>query len=379
MACPFCFSLSPNVGVEMRSRFIPVLALLALLASQPDTLSAEDRVNAAERKVPRQLLGLLHAPEVHAELGLSASQITELENQFQVVDGRWFRARIEPPTANLLIMQELEESMNRWLSNHFSDVQRQRLRELELQAQGTRVLLRVDVADRLSFSEKQKSDLLRMASETDEAVTAYQQSLRQGKDDTTLKATVQEKQKSERDAIYTVLTESQRAELGELLGEKFHTAGLTRIYPMAPDFSPSADWLNSPALSLKQLRGKVVLVHFYAFQCHNCQANFDVYRRWHDRFGDDVVVVGIQTPETPDERRRDRVAAAVKLDDFKFPVIFDAASEHWKTWGNTMWPTVYVVDKKGYLRRWWQGELRWKGADTDQQLESLIEDLIEES
>ena len=148
---------------------------------------------------------------------------------------------------------------------------------------------------------------------------------------------------------------------------------------MAPDFSPSADWLNSPALSLEQLRGKVVLVHFYAFQCHNCQANFDVYRRWHDRFGDDVVVVGIQTPETPDERRRDRVAAAVKLDDFKFPVIFDAASEHWKTWGNTMWPTVYVIDKKGYLRRWWQGELRWKGADTDQQLESLIEDLIEES
>ena len=127
-------------------------------------------------------------------------------------------------------------------------------------------------------------------------------------------------------------------------------------------------------MSLKQLRGKVVLVHFYAFQCHNCQANFDVYRRWHDRFGDDVVVVGIQTPETPDERRRDRVAAAVKLDDFKFPVIFDAASEHWKTWGNTMWPTVYVIDKEGYLRRWWQGELRWKGADTDQQLESFIEE-----
>ena len=379
MAYPFCFSGSSIVGVEMRSRFIPVLVLLALLASQPDTLSAEDPVNAAERKVPRQLLGLLHAPEVHTEIGLSASQISELENQFQVVDGRWFRARIEPPTANLLIMQELEESMNRWLSNHFSDVQRQRLTELELQAQGTRVLLRGDVADRLSFSEKQKSDLLRMASETDEAVTAYQQSLRQGKDDTTLKATVQEKQKSERDAIYTVLTESQRAELGELLGEKFHTAGLTRIYPMAPDFSPSADWLNSPALSLKQLRGKVVLVHFYAFQCHNCQANFDVYRRWHDRFGDDVVVVGIQTPETPDERRRDRVAAAVKLDDFKFPVIFDSASEHWKTWGNTMWPTVYVIDKEGYLRRWWQGELRWKGADTDQQLESFIEDLIEES
>ena len=379
MAYPFCFSGSSIVGVEMRSRFIPVLVLLALLASQPDTLSAEDPVNAAERKVPRQLLGLLHAPEVHTELGLSASQITELERQFQVVDGRWFRERIEPPTANLLIMQELEASMNRWLSNHFSDGQRQRLKELELQAQGTRVLLRGDVADRISFSEKQKSDLLRMASETDEAVTAYQKSLRQGKDDTVLKATVQEKQKSERDAIYTVLTESQRAELGELLGEKFHTAGLTRIYPMAPDFSPSADWLNSPSLSLKQLRGKVVLVHFYAFQCHNCQANFDVYRRWHDRFGDDVVVVGIQTPETPDERRRDRVAAAVKLDDFKFPVIFDEASEHWKTWGNTIWPTVYVIDKKGYLRRWWQGELRWKGADTDQQLERLIEELIEES
>ena len=154
MAYPFCFSGS-SIGCRNAKPIYPSVSTPCILVSQPDTLSAEDRVNAAERKVPRQTLGLLHAPEVHTELGLRCQPNHRTRKQFQVVDGRWFRARIEPPTANLLIMQELEESMNRWLSNHFSDVQRQRIKELELQAQGTRVLLRGDVADRFSLRQKQ--------------------------------------------------------------------------------------------------------------------------------------------------------------------------------------------------------------------------------
>jgi hypothetical protein len=43
-----------------------------------------------------------------------------------------------------------------------------------------------------------------------------------------------------------------------------------------------------------------------------------------------------------------------------------------------MWPTVYVIDKRGYLRFWWQGELNWQGATHDQTLHKVIEKLIAE-
>ena len=43
-----------------------------------------------------------------------------------------------------------------------------------------------------------------------------------------------------------------------------------------------------------------------------------------------------------------------------------------------MWPTVYVVDKNGYLRQWWAGELNWKGATGDKTIEQVVEQLLAE-
>jgi len=132
-------------------------------------------------------------------------------------------------------------------------------------------------------------------------------------------------------------------------------------------------------VTMASLKGNVVLVHFYAFQCHNCHANFGIYRRWHDELtAKGVVVVGIQTPETKSERDPDAVKAAAAERDLKFPVMVDLESKNWNAWGNTMWPTVYVVDKQGYLRHWWQGELNWKGATADKTIEDLVETLLAE-
>ncbi len=43
-----------------------------------------------------------------------------------------------------------------------------------------------------------------------------------------------------------------------------------------------------------------------------------------------------------------------------------------------MWPSVYLVDKRGRIRRWWYGELRWRGAEGDKLLEERIEQLLAE-
>ena len=117
----------------------------------------------------------------------------------------------------------------------------------------------------------------------------------------------------------------------------------------------------------------------YAFQCHNCHANFPIYQRWHERYQDrGVVVIGIQTPETAAEAEPERVRAAAEERGFQFPVLLDLDKRNWNAWSNTMWPTVYVVDQRGYLRHWWQGELNWRGATGDQAIEELVEQLLQE-
>jgi hypothetical protein len=56
----------------------------------------------------------------------------------------------------------------------------------------------------------------------------------------------------------------------------------------------------------------------------------------------------------------------------------DSAANNWKTWHNTMWPTVYLIDKQGFLRRWWQGELNWQSATGEQEFRQTIQQLLKE-
>jgi len=135
------------------------------------------------------------------------------------------------------------------------------------------------------------------------------------------------------------------------MGSAFDTIKLTRIHPIAPELIDSMKWAGASPVTLAENRGKVVLLYFYAFQCHNCVANFGHYKRRHKTLVDQgVQVIGIQTLETLTERDVSAVQKAAKDSGFEFPVLIDVKNENWDAWGNTMWPTVYVIDKQGYIR-----------------------------
>ncbi len=332
-----------------------------------------------EQLIPRNLLGLVHAPEVHQELGLSASQVADLENLFAENDSRWFASRILPLEQQLPILKELETRVWRWFANHTKPEQQQRLEQLEYYSQGGRMLLRDDIAQRIGLQAAQQASLATLAKKTIEAEKQLQHTQYGDTNIPTLQAAVQAATDAESAGIKEHVDLSQQQKLTALLGKPFDMTQLKRIYPMAPEFVEVSDWINSPPLKLTDLRGKVVLVHFYAFQCSNCQANFGIYQRWHKELADkEVVVVGIQTPETSRERDPAAVRAAAKESDLEFPILIDLESKNWKAWGNTMWPTVYVVDKHGYLRHWWQGELNWNGATSDKVIEDLVAVLLAE-
>ncbi len=359
--------------------FLRLAYVVAFFTATQWNLVAQEANSPYDKLVPQYLLGLVHAPEVHSELKLSDQQVADLESLLRNLDAKWFPARILPTEQERAVTRELESQVWEWFRKSATEEQRQRLQQLEYYAQGNRIVLRSDVARQVGIQSSQQQKLAVLARAADESKMALANTQFGDPQIKSLQEKAEKAIKGEREGLMKIIRPEQRQKLQSLLGEPFDPTRLKRIYAMAPEFAEVEHWMNSSPLTMRELRGKVVLVHFYAFQCHNCHANFGIYRRWHKELTDKgVVVIGIQTPETNRERDAEAVKAAASEKDLKFPIMIDLKSENWKAWGNTMWPCVYVVDKQGYIRLWWPGELNWKGATGDKTVEDAVNKLLAE-
>lgn len=323
--------------------------------------------------VPQNLLALSHTPEVQRELNFDSNELVQWETALRDIDKIWWPARILPGDQQRKIVAELETKLVVGLERIKSRSSVNRLRQIELQSQSARVLVRPEVGKFLWLDDNQKKKLVELFAETDKL----------GKDvpPSDEKKTIQfaTAKQSEPKKALAILQPEQADRLRKALGEPLDTTKVERIYPFAPELIDSQHWTSGTAVNLASMRGKVVVLHFYAFQCHNCVANFGHYKRWDETLKrNGVELIGIQTPETESERDPEKVIGAAKKEGFKFPVLIDVESKNWAAWGNTMWPTVYIIDKKGYIRFWWQGELNWEGATTDKKVEAVIDQLLKE-
>ena len=370
---------SKESEILLMNTILRLVCALATIAAMQKAMAADDVKDPYARLVPQCLLSLLHAPEVHKELKLSEKQVDDLEVLLREVDAKWFPARILPADEQLAVNRELEAKVWEWFGKSAMAPHRERLHQLEYQAQAGRVFLRSDMAKRFGLQSSQLQKLAGLARAADDSKQALERTQFGDSQLKNLQDKAKQAAKAEKEGLMKIVRPEQWQKLASLLGDPFDTINLKRIYPLAPEFVSVEHWINSPPLSLQELRGKVVLVHFYAFQCHNCHANFGIYQRWHKELTDKgVVVVGIQTPETSLERDAVAVKAAASERDLKFPILIDLGSENWKAWGNTMWPCVYVVDQRGYIRYWWSGELNWKGATGDKTIEVIVNKLLAE-
>jgi thiol-disulfide isomerase/thioredoxin len=116
----------------------------------------------------------------------------------------------------------------------------------------------------------------------------------------------------------------------------------------APELTGITHWINSPPLTMQSLRGKVVLVDFWTFECINCLHALphvkDLYARYKDK---GLVVVGVHTPELDAERNAANLTQAVQRLDIDFPVAQDNDEATWNAWRNQYWPAQYLVDRQG--------------------------------
>jgi peroxiredoxin len=356
-------------------------AWIAVVLSSLISTVATAQTAVAPPSSPPVLLQMIRDDLVHQDLGLTEPQIESVQKILQSIDPRWFRARNFQPDKLETELVTLTSELRTKLQQTLTPAHMKRLAQLERQALGTRMIIRDDVAQELGLSASDQQRFIDAFVKTDADAAAVQAKVKSGDMEASkAESELGKIQARERKLFADRLSNQQRAKLPALTGKPFNFSLVKRTYPMPPELSEEGvTWIQGGPLKLDDLQGKVVAVHYYAFQCINCQRNLPHYKAWYQDYADQgLVIIGIQTPETSAERSLDRVKAAAAKEGIEYPVMLDAKSENWKQWSNTMWPTVYLIDKKGFLRRWWQGEMNWKGTPGEQQMRQTIETLLEE-
>ena len=145
---------------------------------------------------------------------------------------------------------------------------------------------------------------------------------------------------------------------------------MTRV--RAPELT-GRGWLNTGGrqLSLKDLRGKIVLLDFWTFCCINCLHVLDELRPIEEKYADVLVVIGVHSPKFAHERDPEALAAAVERYGVAHPVLDDPEMTTWQQYTAKAWPTLSVVDPEGYLVASMAGEGHAEG------LSRLLDELIE--
>jgi cytochrome c biogenesis protein CcdA/thiol-disulfide isomerase/thioredoxin len=128
-------------------------------------------------------------------------------------------------------------------------------------------------------------------------------------------------------------------------------AGSLPDFGPAPDFAGIAEWLNGPPLTMRGLRGKVVLIDFWTYSCINCLRTLPHVEAW-DRLyrKDGLVIVGVHTPEFAFESVPSNVRGATKRLGVRYPVALDNQYGTWNAYGNQYWPAKYLIDRAGRVR-----------------------------
>ena len=137
--------------------------------------------------------------------------------------------------------------------------------------------------------------------------------------------------------------------------------------PAAPDFT-----LINPdgkKVALKDFRGKVVFLNFWATWCESCRDEMPAMERLYREFkGKGFEILGVNVKD----KRPDALAFYKKL-QLSYPVVLDPEGEVGLLYGAFGMPTTYLIDRKGIvLARLW-GPADWYSPGARNIIKTLVE------
>lgn len=133
----------------------------------------------------------------------------------------------------------------------------------------------------------------------------------------------------------------------------------------APDFELKT--LDGKTMKLSELRGKKVIINFWATWCPPCRAEMPEMQKFHEEYGDEVVIAAVNA--TTSEKNIENVHAFVKDFGLTFPILLDDTNEVNMTYSIVSIPTSFFVDTSGMIQQ------KFIGAMSYDQMKEWVDDM----
>lgn len=118
----------------------------------------------------------------------------------------------------------------------------------------------------------------------------------------------------------------------------------------APDFTAGLEWLNTERpLSIRELRGKIVLLDFWTYCCINCMHIIPDLKKLEAKYADQLVVIGVHSAKFTTEKGTDNIRQAILRYEIEHPVVNDKDFDVWQQYGARAWPTLVLINPKGKI------------------------------
>lgn len=105
-----------------------------------------------------------------------------------------------------------------------------------------------------------------------------------------------------------------------------------------------SNWINLPPATLATLKGKIVVLDFWATWCGPCIAGIPHTNELAEKFKDKVVIIGVCHPKGGENMEK-----MVKDKGIKYPVCLDTDGKTAKAYGVNGFPDYYIIDAAGKL------------------------------
>lgn len=118
----------------------------------------------------------------------------------------------------------------------------------------------------------------------------------------------------------------------------------------APELPQHYAWLNTDRpLSLKDLKGRVVILDFWTYCCINCLHILPDLKYLEQKYRDCLTVIGVHSAKFDNEKETENIRQAILRYDIEHPVLVDSGFNMWQQYAVRAWPTLMVIDPEGYV------------------------------
>lgn len=117
----------------------------------------------------------------------------------------------------------------------------------------------------------------------------------------------------------------------------------------ATDFPSHLEWLNtSRKYSIKDFRGKIVLLDFWTYCCINCMHVIPDLKKLEEKYPE-LVVIGVHSAKFHNEKIKENIQQAILRYNIEHPVVIDNNFVLWRAYAISAWPSFILIDPEGYV------------------------------